>query len=92
MMRQLFVFLMILLASSVPKIATSLKLTPCHVRKVERTLQCGTCEVYEDRVAKQGRKIPLHIVVVPATGKDRAPDPLFWFTGGPGEPPTNELE
>jgi pimeloyl-ACP methyl ester carboxylesterase len=86
------IVLIIFFAVSNPQLSSALTLSPCHVRKVERTLQCGTFEVYEDRVAKQGRMIPLHIVVVPATGKNRAPDPLFWFTGGPGEAATNELE
>jgi pimeloyl-ACP methyl ester carboxylesterase len=92
MMREFFIFLIILFATSISGMASPLTLSPCHVRRVERTLQCGTLEVFEDRATKQGRKIPLHIVVVPATGKDRAADPLFWFSGGPGEAATNELE
>jgi pimeloyl-ACP methyl ester carboxylesterase len=44
--------------------------------------------VFEDRAAKQGRKIPLKIVVLPATGADRAPDPLVFFAGGPGDSAT----
>lgn len=46
---------------------------------------CGTREVFENRAARTGRKIPLRIVVLPATGRERLPDPLTFFAGGPGE-------
>ena len=45
---------------------------------------CGTFEVYEDREAAAGRKIPLKIVVLPALGNEPKPDPLFFLAGGPG--------
>ena len=47
---------------------------------------CGTYEVFENRAARAGRKIPLHLVVLPAAGPDRLPDPFVYFAGGPGEP------
>ncbi|HEV2845676.1 MAG TPA: alpha/beta fold hydrolase, partial [Thermoanaerobaculia bacterium] len=34
---------------------------------------------------KSGRKIPLRVVVIPATGPDRRPDPFIYFEGGPGQ-------
>lgn len=46
---------------------------------------CGTFEVFENRAARTGRKIPLKIVVLPATGPGRLPDPFVYFAGGPGE-------
>jgi len=51
---------------------------------------CGTFEVFEDRVSKSGRKIVLKIVVFPATGKDKAADPLFYIPGGPGSSATED--
>ena len=45
---------------------------------------CGTLDVYEDREAASGRKIPLKIVVLPALGNEPKPDPLFFLAGGPG--------
>ena len=45
---------------------------------------CGTLEVYEDREAASGRKIPLKIVVLPALGNEPKPDPFFFLAGGPG--------
>ncbi len=47
--------------------------------------RCGTYEVFENRATRTGRKIPLHVVVLPATGPGRLPDPFVYFAGGPGE-------
>lgn len=41
--------------------------------------------VAENRLTGKGRTIPIKFVVFPATGSDRAPDPLVWFEGGPGD-------
>ncbi|HMF08864.1 MAG TPA: alpha/beta fold hydrolase, partial [Thermoanaerobaculia bacterium] len=60
-------------------------LTPCEVPGVPGKVRCGTYEVYEDRAARKGRKLSLKIVVLPATGSPRAPDPLVFLSGGPGE-------
>jgi pimeloyl-ACP methyl ester carboxylesterase len=51
---------------------------------------CGSYEVFENREARSGRKIALKIVVLPATGPERAPDPVFSLAGGPGEAATPE--
>ena len=59
------------------------KLTPCDLPDIGKA-QCGTYEVFEDRSAGKGRKISLRIVVLPATGPNRAPDPMVYIAGGPG--------
>lgn len=48
---------------------------------------CGTYEVFENRAARSGRKIPLKVVVIPAKGaaRERLSDPLVYFAGGPGD-------
>lgn len=46
---------------------------------------CGTQEVFENRASRTGRKIPLRIVVLPATGSQPLPDPITYFAGGPGD-------
>lgn len=46
--------------------------------------RCGVYEVFENRAAKSGRKIPLQVVVLPATGPERLSDPVLYFAGGPG--------
>ncbi|HWC64743.1 MAG TPA: alpha/beta fold hydrolase, partial [Thermoanaerobaculia bacterium] len=65
--------------------ALGLQLAPCGVTGIAREVRCGRFEVFEDREMREGRKIPLRIVVLPATGGERAPDPIFLFAGGPGE-------
>lgn len=52
--------------------------------------RCGVYEVFENRAAKSGRKIPLQVVVLPATGPERLPDPIVYFAGGPGASSINE--
>lgn len=50
---------------------------------------CATYVVWEDRDRKTGRKIGLNIVILPALGKDRAPDAIFALHGGPGAAATD---
>ena len=40
--------------------------------------------VYEDRVAKRGRKIDIHVAVIKASSSKPALDPIFYLAGGPG--------
>jgi pimeloyl-ACP methyl ester carboxylesterase len=63
-------------------------LSSCRVKGIEYQTLCGTYEVFEDRVAKQGRKIPLRVVVVPALAASPEPDPLVLLAGGPGQAAT----
>ncbi|MBA3352752.1 MAG: alpha/beta hydrolase [Blastocatellia bacterium] len=82
--------------SSEPSLAkpASLKLQDCEVPgtdegKTEKVL-CGSYEVFENRAVKSGRRITLKIVVFPATGRDKAPDPVFYIPGGPGSSSTED--
>jgi len=70
--------------------AKPLVLKDCDVQGVQGKAKCGALEVYEDRAARKGRKINLNIVVLPATGAQREPDPLFYFAGGPGSAATED--
>ncbi|HVF46517.1 MAG TPA: alpha/beta fold hydrolase [Pyrinomonadaceae bacterium] len=74
--------------------AVSLELRACEVPATrpdakEKAL-CATYEVFEDRAARRGRKIGIKIVVFPATGPDKLPDPLFYIPGGPGSSATED--
>ncbi|PTL83499.1 alpha/beta hydrolase [Vitiosangium sp. GDMCC 1.1324] len=60
-------------------------LSPCRLEGVGRQALCGTYEVWEDRAAKQGRKVPLKVVVVPALASSPELDPLVLLAGGPGQ-------
>src|SRR5688572_10608675 len=62
----------------------TIALRPCEVRAIQGPAQCGTLEVFENRATRKGRKISLNIVVLPAKGQQREPDPFFYFAGGPG--------
>ncbi|MDQ1613574.1 MAG: hypothetical protein QOG00_3505 [Pyrinomonadaceae bacterium] len=72
----------------------SVTLEPCEVpgarEGVKEQARCGTYEVFENRATKRGRKIALKIVVFPATGRDKAADPLFYIPGGPGSSATED--
>src|ERR1051325_7519699 len=74
--------------------APLISLTPCEVPgpdpSTKDKARCGTFEVFEDRDLKSGRKIALKIVVYPATGPDKAADPLFYIPGGPGSSATED--
>jgi len=65
-------------------------LQPCNLPDLTVKAQCGNLEVFENRATRKGRKISLKIVVLPATGKDRAADPLFYIPGGPGQSATQD--
>ncbi|MCA1581001.1 MAG: alpha/beta hydrolase [Acidobacteria bacterium] len=60
-------------------------LAPCSAagRPDASETLCGTVPVLENRSAARGRRIDLHVVVVPAIGVSSRP-PLFSFEGGPG--------
>jgi pimeloyl-ACP methyl ester carboxylesterase len=68
-------------AASAPK----LELKPCTIPGMPPDARCGTYEVWENRAAKSGRRIPLRVVVLPAQGPDRLPDAYTYFEGGPGQ-------
>ena len=68
----------------------AITLTPCEVRGIQGAAKCGTFEVFENRATRKGRKISLNVLVLPATGEKREPDPFFYFAGGPGSGATEE--
>ncbi len=77
-----------LASAETPKPA--LALGPCELPGVSGPARCGTFSVFEDRASREGRKIDLKVVVLPATKGPAAPDPLFVLVGGPGEAATEE--
>lgn len=46
--------------------------------------RCGTLMVPQDRITRTGPEIPIRVVVIPASGPGRQPDPIVFFAGGPG--------
>ncbi len=62
----------------------TIQLQPCELPGIKAKTKCGSLEVFENRSTRTGRKISIKVLVVPATGPTRLPDPLFYFAGGPG--------
>lgn len=85
---RVWVVLAALLAASCAQPETSAldRLHECRLEEGPAGAYCGTLSVFENRQSKQGRQIPLKIVVAPALRRDAAPDPLFVLAGGPGQP------
>ncbi len=57
----------------------------CKVEGVKGKVLCATLPVWENRETKTGRKIPMNVVILPALGGKKLPDPIFFFAGGPGQ-------
>jgi pimeloyl-ACP methyl ester carboxylesterase len=71
-----------------PASGAALELAACAVAGSAGAARCGTLDVYENRPAGTGRKIPIKIVVFPAKSATPEPDPLFILAGGPGQSAT----
>src|SRR3982750_1677811 len=70
--------------------APRLTLGACADPGLPKDARCGIYEVFENRAARKGRKIPLRVVVLPALGPDRQPDAIVIFGGGPGNSSVEE--
>jgi pimeloyl-ACP methyl ester carboxylesterase len=67
-------------------------LTPCHVNGVKEELRCGVYNVFENRRTRQGRMLPLKIVLIPARRPHPGQGPVFYMAGGPGETNTEMVD
>lgn len=65
------------------------KLQPCTPPGFLEPVLCGSLPVWENRGKAAGRKIDLNVVVAPAYEPVPAPDPVFYFSGGPGQAGTD---
>lgn len=83
-------FLANVIAGQADKTPARLELSPCDLPGVNEKVRCGTYEVFEDRAARKGRKITLKVVVFPASGPTREPDPFVYIPGGPGSSATED--
>ena len=66
-----------------PAGATSL--APCRVEGVTQPARCGVFEIAEHPDRSDGRRLPIHVLVIPATGVTALKDPIVPLNGGPGE-------
>lgn len=60
-------------------------LQPCHLRGVEHPALCGSVQRPLDPAAPGGRSIDVHFAVLPAVSRNKKPDPVMFFAGGPGQ-------
>ncbi|MGD2116638.1 MAG: alpha/beta hydrolase, partial [Acidobacteriota bacterium] len=59
-------------------------LEPCELPGIDEPVLCGTVDVAEDRSRTDGRRIGLHVVVLPAHAEDPPGDAITVLAGGPG--------
>ena len=64
---------------------SSVTLSACSLPGIAEPSRCGVVEVPENRSARDGRVIQLRIAVLPSTGGQPLPDPIFVLVGGPGQ-------
>lgn len=60
-------------------------LEPCRLRGVEHDAQCGRISRPLDPARADGLRIDVHYAVLPALARNKKPDPVFFFAGGPGQ-------
>ncbi len=60
-------------------------LQPCRLQGVETSAWCGTLRRPLDPAQPQGQQIDIHYAVLPALARNRKPDPVLFFAGGPGQ-------
>ena len=65
--------------------AATLPLHTCRLAGLEHDAQCGVLKRPLDPGRPQGTQIDLHVVVIPALARQKQPDPIFFFAGGPGQ-------
>lgn len=65
--------------------APAAALQPCRLRGVEHEALCGQLQRPLDPARPDGTQITLHYAVLPALARNKLPDPVFFFAGGPGQ-------
>ena len=60
-------------------------LTPCRIAGVEHGALCGSLRRRLDPAQRAGTAIDVHFAVLPALARNRKPDSVFFFAGGPGQ-------
>lgn len=74
-----------LLTSPAAAQAAPLTLEPCRLQGVEIGALCGRLMRPLDPAQPQGPQIELRLAVLPAVARNKKPDPVFFFAGGPGQ-------
>jgi pimeloyl-ACP methyl ester carboxylesterase len=72
-------------AAAVPAQAMSAEPTSCRLRGIEHDALCGSVQRALDPARPQGPQIEVRYAVLPALARNKQPDPVFFFAGGPGQ-------
>jgi pimeloyl-ACP methyl ester carboxylesterase len=65
--------------------AGAVELTPCRLKGVTHEALCASVQRPLDPAQPDGVKIDVHFAVLPALARNKQPDPVFFFAGGPGQ-------
>ena len=68
-----------------PAAATGNEPAPCRLRGIEHEALCGSVPRPLDPARPQGPQVVVHYAVLPALARNKRPDPVFYFAGGPGQ-------
>ena len=60
-------------------------LAPCRLEGVAHDALCGRVRRALDPRRPEGASIEVHYAVLPALARQKKPDPVFFFAGGPGQ-------
>jgi pimeloyl-ACP methyl ester carboxylesterase len=72
-------------ALAAPAGPPSLTLSACRLKGVSHEARCGVLRRALDPARPDGPQIDLHVAVLPALARNKLPDPVFFFAGGPGQ-------
>jgi pimeloyl-ACP methyl ester carboxylesterase len=76
---------LLLAAAPVLALETRAGLTTCRLAGVEHDAWCGSLKRPLDPAQPNGLQIDIHYALLPALARNRKPDPVFFFAGGPGQ-------
>ena len=65
--------------------SAALPLHACRLAGLDYDAQCGVLKRPLDPARPDGTQIDLHVVVIPALARQKQPDPVLFFAGGPGQ-------
>jgi pimeloyl-ACP methyl ester carboxylesterase len=67
------------------KASPGIELSSCTLPGVTQIARCGVLYLPENPGRPAGRRLPIHVAVIPATNGPTLPDPIVPLMGGPGE-------
>lgn len=65
--------------------AANLPTSPCELPGVATPARCSVLDVHKDPNQPDGRRLAIHMAVIPATSGKSLSDPIVVLMGGPGE-------